>query len=330
MDIIGNASDRQSVEVGRHSGVGENFLRFRQNLFVGIASGDVGEGESLHAGGRSELGRFRRGEMAVVEGHSGIAFEKGRFDHHEVRVPDVLGQATDRFCVAHDDKPCALRAVPARPWTVRHSEGREAVRPKMTADLAFERKREAFGVAMTHTKTVVNSPASRIRPSANGTSCNGLGARPSPQSPASIRTTTSSVLGLGAVDRHNIGALPQPQRRKQTRNAEHVVEMAVRQQEPVDHANAVNELFPAVRKSVSLVIGSSLNAGFISGSPRYNYGKENFKIPAAVIEKREKLRTVAARYGVDLRTAALQFSAAPDVAVALVVGARSHQQIAED
>jgi hypothetical protein len=31
-----------------------------------------------------------------------------------------------------------------------------------------------------------------------------------------------------------------------------------------------------------------------------------------------------------LRTAALQFSAAPDVAVALVVGARSHQQIAED
>jgi len=90
-------------------------------------------------------------------------------------------------------------------------------------------------------------------------------------------------------------------------------------------------LFPAVRKSnVSLVIGSSLNAGFLSGSPRYNYGKENFKIPAAVIDKREKLRTAAARYGVDLRTAALQFSAAPDVAVALVVGARSDRQISED
>ena len=58
--------------------------------------------------------------------------------------------------------------------------------------------------------------------------------------------------------------------------------------------------------------------------------RKNFKIPAAAIEKREKLRKVAARYGVDLRTAALPFSAAPDVAVALVVGARSHQQIAED
>src|SRR5712671_3320714 len=75
--------------------------------------------------------------------------------------------------------------------------------------------------------------------------------------------------------------------------------LCARQYSLIDHANAVNELFPAVRKkNVSLVIGSSLNAGFISGSPRYNYGKENFKIPAAVIEKREKLRTVAARYGV--------------------------------
>ena len=107
--------------------------------------------------------------------------------------------------------------------------------------------------------------------------------------------------------------------------------LCARQYSLIDHADAVNELFPAVRKkNVSLVIGSSLNAGFISGSSRYNYGKGNFKIPPAAIEKREKLRAVAARYGVDLRTAALQFSAAPDVAVALVVGARSHQQIAED
>jgi hypothetical protein len=65
--------------------------------------------------------------------------------------------------------------------------------------------------------------------------------------------------------------------------------VCARQYSLIDHADAVNELFPAVRKkNMSLVIGSSLNAGFISGSPRYNYGKENFKIPAAAIEKREK------------------------------------------
>jgi D-threo-aldose 1-dehydrogenase len=107
--------------------------------------------------------------------------------------------------------------------------------------------------------------------------------------------------------------------------------LCARQYSLIDHANALNEVFPAVRaKNVSLVIGSSLNAGFISGSPRYNYGKENYKIPPEVIQKRDRLRAVAARYGVDLRTAALQFSAAASEAVALVVGARSAQQISED
>src|SRR5882762_118528 len=99
----------------------------------------------------------------------------------------------------------------------------------------------------------------------------------------------------------------------------------------IDHKNALNQVFPAARaKNVSFVIGSSLNAGFISGSPRYNYGKESYEIPAAFIEKRRKLRDVAANHGVDLRTAALQFSAAPDVASALVVGCKSEQQILAD
>jgi D-threo-aldose 1-dehydrogenase len=99
----------------------------------------------------------------------------------------------------------------------------------------------------------------------------------------------------------------------------------------IDHENALHHVFPAARaKGVSFVVGSSLNAGFISGSQRYNYGKENYKIPQPIIEKREKLREVAGRHGVDLRTAALQFSATPDVASALVVGAASEQQIVAD
>ncbi len=107
--------------------------------------------------------------------------------------------------------------------------------------------------------------------------------------------------------------------------------LCARQYSLIDHANALEQVFPAVRaKGVSLVIGSSLNAGFISGSPRYNYGAENFRIPARVIEKRDRLKAVATRHGVDLRTAALQFSAAASEAVALVVGARSAQQVQED
>ena len=107
--------------------------------------------------------------------------------------------------------------------------------------------------------------------------------------------------------------------------------LCARQYSLVDHANALHEVFPAVRaKNVSLVIGSSLNAGFIPGSPRYNYGKDNFRIPPDVLLKREQLRAVAAHHGVDLRTAALQFSAAAPEAVALVVGAGSARQVQEN
>lgn len=107
--------------------------------------------------------------------------------------------------------------------------------------------------------------------------------------------------------------------------------LCARQYSLVDHKNAVEEVFPAVReKGVSLVIGSALNAGFVSGSPRYNYGPKNHEIPTEALAKRDALRAVAASHGVDLRTAALQFSAAPDVAVALVVGASSAEQISQD
>src|SRR5690242_138044 len=39
----------------------------------------------------------------------------------------------------------------------------------------------------------------------------------------------------------------------------------------IDHKNALDQVFPAARaRNVFFVIGSSLNAGFLSGSPRYN------------------------------------------------------------
>ncbi|MGA2760473.1 MAG: aldo/keto reductase [Candidatus Cybelea sp.] len=107
--------------------------------------------------------------------------------------------------------------------------------------------------------------------------------------------------------------------------------LLARQYSLIDHANALHRVFPKAREcGMMFVIGSSLNAGFISGSARFNYGKENYKIPPEAIEKRERLRAVAARHGVDLRTAALQFSSAPDVAAALVVGCANPQQVLAD
>ena len=56
----------------------------------------------------------------------------------------------------------------------------------------------------------------------------------------------------------------------------------------------------------------------------------NYKIPAEAIEKRDRLRAVADKYGVNLRTAALQFSLAPDVAFALIVGCSNAGQALAD
>ena len=107
--------------------------------------------------------------------------------------------------------------------------------------------------------------------------------------------------------------------------------LLARQYSLIDHERALHEVLPKAReRGMMFVVGSSLNAGFISGSARFNYGKENYKIPADAIEKRERLRAVAVRHGVDLRTAALQFSIAPDVAAALVVGCGSPQQVIAD
>src|SRR3981189_583919 len=65
-------------------------------------------------------------------------------------------------------------------------------------------------------------------------------------------------------------------------------------------------------------------------SSGHNYGKEKYKTPLPIIENRQMLGEVAGRHGVDLRTAALQFSATPDIALALIVGAASDQQIVAD
>jgi D-threo-aldose 1-dehydrogenase len=96
----------------------------------------------------------------------------------------------------------------------------------------------------------------------------------------------------------------------------------------IDHENALKNVFPQIRKNkASLVMGSNLNAGFLSGSGRFNYGP---KIPPHTIEKRERLRVVAKSHHVDLRTAALQFASFPDVAAAIVPGAHTAQQVTEN
>ncbi|MCT1532822.1 aldo/keto reductase [Sphingobacterium daejeonense] len=96
----------------------------------------------------------------------------------------------------------------------------------------------------------------------------------------------------------------------------------------IKYEDDLKQVFPKIaEKGMSIVVGAPLCAGFLAGRPRYLYGKE---IPAFAAEKLEKLERVAANHQVDLRTAALQFSAAPDVVSAVIPGASSGEQAKEN
>jgi D-threo-aldose 1-dehydrogenase len=92
----------------------------------------------------------------------------------------------------------------------------------------------------------------------------------------------------------------------------------------VDHKKALNSLFPAMeKKKVKAVIGGPLNAGFLANRDRFNYGDT---IPAEMLEKRKKINAIIGKYNVDLRTVALQFSAAHPVVAAVIPGASTAEQ----
>jgi len=96
----------------------------------------------------------------------------------------------------------------------------------------------------------------------------------------------------------------------------------------IDHEEALDQLFPACQeRGVSIVSGAPLNSGFLAGIDRYNYSDS---IPPAFLEKREKINSIATRHGVDVRTAALQFCAAPEVVSAVIPGTRYPEQAQEN
>lgn len=96
----------------------------------------------------------------------------------------------------------------------------------------------------------------------------------------------------------------------------------------IKHEDALHRLFPACEKrNISIVSGAPLNAGFLAGVARYDYAGV---FPPGVQEKRERIRSVALKHGVDLRTAALQFAAAPQVVSAVIPGIRSATQATQN
>lgn len=104
--------------------------------------------------------------------------------------------------------------------------------------------------------------------------------------------------------------------------------LAATQYSLMKHEASLEKLFPACEKhGASIVVGAPLNAGFLAGLDRYDY---RGIIPEGFKEKREKMNRIAGEHGIDLRTAALQFTTAPAVVAATIPGARNAMQAQEN
>jgi D-threo-aldose 1-dehydrogenase len=96
----------------------------------------------------------------------------------------------------------------------------------------------------------------------------------------------------------------------------------------IQHEADLSQVFPLVAaKGASVVVGAPLCGGFLAGKNRYLY---DGTFPPGVQDKLAALKQVAANHHVDLRTAALQFAAAPPVVSGVIPGSHTVQQAQEN
>ncbi len=94
------------------------------------------------------------------------------------------------------------------------------------------------------------------------------------------------------------------------------------------HQDALERLFPACEEhDTSVVVGAPIHTGFLAGKDRFAYSGP---ITDEMLEKRKKITAIAKQYGVDLRTASLQFSSAPPAVTSILTGASQPHQIIEN
>jgi D-threo-aldose 1-dehydrogenase len=93
---------------------------------------------------------------------------------------------------------------------------------------------------------------------------------------------------------------------------------------------AADRLLPeCLRRGIAVFVGGVFGSGVLadpSPGARYDYAPA----PAAVIERAARIRTICAAHGVSLRAAALRFPLRHPAVRAVVVGARSPQEVRED
>lgn len=90
---------------------------------------------------------------------------------------------------------------------------------------------------------------------------------------------------------------------------------------------ALHRLFPAcAARGVQCVLGGPYNSGLLAGGTTFNYETAPPELAARALA----MRALCAQHGVDLKAAALQFCAAHPVVAAVIPGARTAAEAAEN
>ncbi len=91
--------------------------------------------------------------------------------------------------------------------------------------------------------------------------------------------------------------------------------------------SALPELLPLCeRRRIAILLGGPYNSGVLAGGGHYNYEK-----PAPeILEKVRRLENAAARHGVPLKAAALQFPLAHPAVASVIPGARSPSEVEDN
>lgn len=95
----------------------------------------------------------------------------------------------------------------------------------------------------------------------------------------------------------------------------------------LDHDRALQRVMPQVAQDgLGIVVGGPYSSGALVGGPNFEYAPA----PPAIVDKVARIRALAARHGVSMKAAGLQFALAHPAVAAVIPGASQPGRIAED
>ena len=95
----------------------------------------------------------------------------------------------------------------------------------------------------------------------------------------------------------------------------------------LDHDRALRRLLPAsADQGVDLVVGGPYSSGILAGGAHFEYQAA----PAHIVEKVTRIKELAGRHGISVKSAALQFALAHPATAAVIPGATRPDRVAQD